>query len=859
MLLGPTYIRTQTHNVTKSLAILVDQSASMKLVDPIDESGNNVRWLERTSNETEELRQIDAELGRVAAAGAMIRKLSIENLLPGEVDEREDQLESIRMTLAKSVGQLRSIANALPSHLSVQTDSLRHVIEQFESNLLGSFDPKSLVAELSLGNTSSTRSLAEQCESTILSLGNLADRLAEMIETSPNRQLERTLEVASALSRSDKVHQELSQAETSWLSKLDEKASISLYQFGESVSPFTITKKRTNDTPERHYSASTDLSMALQQIALDAADKSLEAAILFTDGGHNSGDDPASVATHLTDVPLFIVPIGNTKMPRDVILHHTIAPRAVYQNDMVVVDSMVTAYRCLGEQLQVELLADGAVVDQQTVAIRREIFDTRLQLKWKASQLGRHEFQVRARPLTDEKSDENNQSELSIHVMEDKIRVLIADNLPRWEFRYLVNLFDRDERVEYEQLIFEPRHSSTGRTPPQPTFPFDYEQWMRYRIVILGDLRPAQLTLEHQQLLRRYVTEFGGNLIVIAGRESMPESFANQPLESLLPVERGDRPIDRTEGYSLNVTPEGANTMPIQLESTSIGSESLWREMSRRLPIYSLSDYSQLKPTGHSLLSASALNRQTRLSGDPLRSYLSWHYVGRGRVVYLAAPISYQLRYRTGDRHHHRFWGQLLRWAIARDLAEGSRTVRLATDKTGYEQGEPIRVTGSLYRLDGSVFSGAAPVVSVSQGDNTIRDLELIENPARPGTYEGSLNGLPTGKVKLSLHGEPIPTLLAAERYDGEIETIVSIDPNGSLEFRHPLCNLPLLRQIARAGNGVVLSPGGLAAAMEQLDLEPEFSESIRRKPIWNQWKYLWIFVTCLSLEWGGRKLLGLV
>jgi hypothetical protein len=299
--------------------------------------------------------------------------------------------------------------------------------------------------------------------------------------------------------------------------------------------------------------------------------------------------------------------------------------------------------------------------------------------------------------------------------------------------------------------------------------------------------------------------------------------------------------------------------MPIQLESTSIGSESLWREMSRRLPIYSLSDYSKLKPTGHSLLSASEMNRQTRPRGEALRSYLSWHYVGRGRVVYLAAPISYQLRYRIGDRHHHRFWGQLLRWAIARDLAEGSRTVRLATDKTSYEQGESIRVTGSLYRLNGSVFSGAAPVVSVSKGDNTIRDLELTENPARPGTYEGSLNGLPTGKVKLSLHGEPIPTLLAAERYDGEIETTISIDPNGSLEFRHPLCNLPLLSQIARAGNGVVLPPGGLAAAMEQLDLEPEFSESIRRKPIWNQWKYLWIFVGCLSLEWIGRKLLGLV
>ena len=858
MLAGPTHIQTLTQNVTKSLSIFVDHSASMKLVDPIDESGNNVRWLKERSNETKVLQQIDTELGKIGATGAILRSLVNENLLPSEAEELETRLESIHRSLNQSAEQLRSVANVLPSQLSAQADSLRHVIDQFETNLVTPFDSQLLATEMTQGNKTSLRSLTEHCDSAQRSLAHLADRLAETIESAPTTDLSRSLELASALSRSDKVHQKLNEAESSWLGDLEKKASISRYQFGDSISPYSHSL--TNEDPTNNeYSLGTDLSEALQQIALDAADQPLEAAILFTDGGHNSGADPTTIASHLTEVPLFVVPIGNTKMPRDVILHHTLAPRAVYQNDMVVVDSMVTAYRCTGEQLQIELLAGGAVVDQQTITIQREIFDTRLQLKWKASQLGRHEFQVRARPLADEKSDENNQSELSIHVMEDKIRVLIADNLPRWEFRYLVNLFDRDERVEYEQLIFEPRHSNSGRPPQTPTFPFDYDQWMRYRIVILGDLRPAQLTLEHQQLLRRYVTEFGGNLIVIAGRESMPEAFVNQPLESLLPVEPGNRPINRSAGYSLSVTPEGANTMPIQLESTTLGSESLWREMSRRLPIYSLSDYSQLKPTGHSLLAASELERQTRTSSEPLRSFLSWQYVGRGRVVYLAAPISYQLRYRIGDRYHHRFWGQMLRWAIARDLAEGSRTVRLATDKTSYDQGEPIRVSGSLYRLDGSVFSGAAPIVSVSQGDRSIRELELSENSSRPGTYEGTLNRLPTGKVTLSIRGEPIPTLLASEGYDGEIETTISVDPNSALEFRHPLCNMPLLNQIARAGNGIVIPPSGLAAAMQQLDLEPETSETIRRRPIWNEWKYLWIFVGCLSLEWVGRKLLGLV
>ena len=168
-------------------------------------------------------------------------------------------------------------------------------------------------------------------------------------------------------------------------------------------------------------------------------------------------------------------------------------------------------------------------------------------------------------------------------------------------------------------------------------------------------------------------------------------------------------------------------------------------------------------------------------------------------------------------------------------------------------------MTSSLYRLDGSVVSGAAPVLSVMQGDQSLSEVELTENPARPGVYEANLSGIPTGKIKLGLSGDPIPSLLAAERYDGVISTVINIDPNGSLEFRHPLCNLPLLNQVARSGNGVVLPPSALASAVKELDMEPEITKSSRRQPMWNQWKFLWIFVGCLSLEWMGRKLIGLV
>jgi hypothetical protein len=120
------------------------------------------------------------------------------------------------------------------------------------------------------------------------------------------------------------------------------------------------------------------------------------------------------------------------------------------------------------------------------------------------------------------------------------------------------------------------------------------------------------------------------------------------------------------------------------------------------------------------------------------------------------------------------------------------------------------------------------------------------------------LEQLPLGAITLRASGEPLAQLLAEEQYRRPIEVTFHVDPSGDLELRHPLCNMPLLREIARASSGLVLPPTGLAASLDQIDLEPERLETITKKPLWNRWDLFWIFIACLSLEWLGRKLIGL-
>jgi len=54
--------------------------------------------------------------------------------------------------------------------------------------------------------------------------------------------------------------------------------------------------------------------------------------------------------------------------------------------------------------------------------------------------------------------------------------VLLADHFPHWEFRYLRNLFKRDERVVFDEVLFGPASPPEGPNQ-RADFPEDLEGW----------------------------------------------------------------------------------------------------------------------------------------------------------------------------------------------------------------------------------------------------------------------------------------------------------------------------------------------------------------------------------------------
>ena len=204
--------------------------------------------------------------------------------------------------------------------------------------------------------------------------------------------------------------------------------------------------------------------------------------------------------------------------------------------------------------------------------------------------------------------------------------------------------------------------------------------------------------------------------------------------------------------------------------------------MSERLPVYGLSEFSKPKsddafvdlgqPEQTSIRSRRPEDAQ--FSGVALRRRRA-RRLSR-RAGHLATSIS-----RRATRYHHRFWGQLLRWAVARDLAEGSQTVRLSTDKSRYEQGEPSKFRcGSASSMVRRSAGAACQCHGVASRATWCRNDPVKEDANRPGTYHGTPGRAaggpdqPAGVEAIASRSCWQPRITA-----GPIETTINIDPSG--------------------------------------------------------------------------------
>jgi hypothetical protein len=645
----------------------------------------------------------------------------------------------------------------------------------------------------------------------------------------------------------------------------------------------------------------TDMALAVETVMTDMADKRLSGILLLTDGRSNGPRSVEPLVQRLGagQIPVSSIVFGSSKPTMDAGVVSVQAPEAVNPKDRVLITAEIKLDGLAGKEARVTLSDGGKVVDSKTVKTDKDAYRTHVDLGADAATKGLHTYTIEVQGFEGEIVTANNKYPVTVNVNEERVNVLLIDGRPRWEFRYLKNLFaGRDRNIRLQYVLLEPDRLEGVALPPKieasasrpdgeaeaNALPKDETEWMKFDVIILGDVDPKFLGDEELKILERFVKIRSGSLIVISGPQHMPHNYVGTPLADLLPV------VVRKEeklfvappemSFHIALTAEGRASPMLEQKTAEEDNAKVWDSLPEiywRHPVlrtlqgatvlaYALPtlapDYLPRRgaaPEGEKLTDELLRQRVDFERANPLIVY---HTVATGQVMWFGFDHTWRLRYLTGDTYHHRLWGQVLRWAGTIKLPSGTETVRLGAERFRYASGDTVRVRARIAKKDFSPINKADDVsVKVFADDVLIltRKMEYIERS--PGMYLADLGAMPKGGAfRIELVAPQVKETLAQQKV-ARVETEFSVDPTATtttLEQGELVPDRGLLQRLANMTGGVVADPSHADRVLASLGAPTETENERHEYRLWDDWPLLLLIIAVATVEWLLRKKGGL-
>jgi hypothetical protein len=449
-------------------------------------------------------------------------------------------------------------------------------------------------------------------------------------------------------------------------------------------------------------------------------------------------------------------------------------------------------------------------------------------------------------PDEPEASTDNNLAECTVAVVDDPLQVLLVDEEPRWDARYLASMFERDPRVHVDRRYRAVR-LARGEHELLPT---SQDALDAFDVVILGDLSAAELKADDQARLERFVSNRGGFLVCLSGPRGMPASYGLGPLADLLPVRvpTAATPPPQAVVLSLPSGP-GAGDSPI---TAVLDDPALNRRLWPALPPLQWSvPGAATKPGAQALLVADDA------AHTPVAAVSRY---GAGRVLWLGSDETWRWRDRLGDRVHQAFWLQAVRWGLGSRLRGHDPRLQVAVDRMLLEPGEGIELLARA-RTSGGLLLREPPTARLARLDHngapvagSEQTIELREIGDAAGLFHAGISGLGEGRwriVVLSSHPDLSGVSESRE---------VLVRARASQEGAELAADPAELARIADAGGG---RAGSIADAA---DIARDAAAALRPDPavtrvtwrLWGGWDVLVAVTVLLGVLWGWRKRVGL-
>jgi von Willebrand factor type A domain/Aerotolerance regulator N-terminal len=599
---------------------------------------------------------------------------------------------------------------------------------------------------------------------------------------------------------------------------------------------------------------------------------SLNGIVLFTDGVTTKGEDLPAVSRSAAraGVPLYLVGVGDAAEPPDLILSDLRAEEVVHVDDRLVIEARVTSQGPgMPDSVPVTLseLKDGKRVEvaRQIIRLDPSGKPVRVRFVHQPKEAGEKTFVIEV-PVQPEESDAgNNRLEHRVFVAEAKrIRVLMVEGYPRYDYRYMKSLFEREsEAVRGNKSIdlsvylvsAHPDHPKQDRSSIN-RFPTP-EELKKFDVVILGDVDPKHLPKSEAVLesLAKFVKDQGGGLLMLAGEYACPNAYRDTPLADVMPVVcDGPPPIPPTEAikepFQPKLTAAGQGNPIFRFSTDETENADIWNRLQ---PLYWYAKGFRRKLSADVLAvhPSRPAEPQPGSARDENHPLVLQQFVGAGRVMFIGFDDTWRWRLRQDEIRFNQFWIQTVR-----TLARGRvGRIEVRTDRKTYRRDEPMRVS---VRFPDDAPPPEGPVrVTIDRsppkqagGPPAEGETQTIQLALREGTratFETLVTRTPEGDYSFTL-ASPAST---GSRPKAEARVL---PPPGELDRIH--LNEPDLQRAARESRGLYYPLDRADQLPDELPAGPRVALDQPCEPL-SLWNHAAIFALVLSLltaEWIMRK-----
>ncbi len=422
----------------------------------------------------------------------------------------------------------------------------------------------------------------------------------------------------------------------------------------------------------------------------------LAGIFLITDGGNNYGSQPldAAALAQQDKVPLYVYGVGIAS-PHDIIVSQVYSPEVEFVGEDQTASVTVRSQSMKGRTAKLVLKLGDETVASQDVTFGED-GEQVIAMKFQPKTKGEYDLTATIAPLSDEAIKDNNTASQRVRVIDGKVEVLYVEEKPRWEFRYLQAMLIRDKRLDPHFYLVDgdPELSKEENSPYLSALPTARDDWMKYDVVIIGDVDSRLFNDEQMQSINDLVSTFGGGAIFLAGPNYMPDSYRRTPLETLFPVEFEGQSLSNgqpsTHLIPLELSTAGQNSPTLRLSSDDTENANIWKNLPG---VFWDAKVIKAKPAAEVLLEDPSPERATRSGLMPVIALQSY---GAGQSVFVGTDETWRWRKNVGEKYYTRIWGQmLLRLGLPR-LLGASRLTQLATEKKHYVSGERVTISAGF-------------------------------------------------------------------------------------------------------------------------------------------------------------------